>query len=187
MMEINTQIFRAINDLGKEYSFLNPFFVFIADYTVYILIAAVLIYWFTRSKKNRLMVISSLLSVVIAEVVGKTVSLFHFNYQPFVSLSGVNQLIEKDIGNSFPSDHTIIFFTVCFTFFFFKKKYKYLWIGLALLVGLSRIWVGVHYPADVLTGAITGIAAAYLCYKLVPKNRRLRKMLTKAVAMQVYK
>ncbi|MBD3108517.1 undecaprenyl-diphosphatase [Bacillus sp. AGMB 02131] len=187
MMETNAQIFKAINNLGKEYTFLNPFFIFIADYTLYILIAALLLYWFTRSKKNRMMVISSLLSVVIAEVGGKIIGLLHFNYQPFVSLSGVNQLIEKDIGNSFPSDHTIIFFTVCFTFFFFKKKYKHLWIVLALLVGLSRIWVGVHYPADVLMGAVTGIGAAYLCYRLVPKNRKIRKIVAKAVALQVYK
>ena len=184
MTDINIQVFRAINNLGKDYAFMNPFFIFIAEYTLALLIIALLFYWFTRSKTNRLMAIAALLSVVLAEVIGKLISMLHFNYQPFVVLSDVNQLIDKDVGNSFPSDHTIIFFAVCFTFFFFKSRFKYFWVGLALLVGLSRMWVGVHYPADVLTGALVAIGSAYTCYKLIPKSQGIQKILSKANSVQ---
>ena len=176
-MEWNVQLFRAINDIGKDYTFLNPFFVLIAEYTIYVLILALVVYWFTRIKANRVMIISAILSFVLAEIVGKSLGLLHFNYQPFVDLTNVNQLIEKEIGNSFPSDHTMIFFTVCFTFFFFRTKFKYFWFFLAILVGLSRIWAGVHYPADVLVGAIVGIGAAYACSKITPKS--IQKLLSK--------
>lgn len=183
-MDMNIQVFRAINDLGKDFSFLNPVFVFIAEYTLVLLVLALLFYWFTRVKTNRIMVIAALSSVVLAEIFGKAVSLLHFNYQPFVVLSDVNQLIEKEVGNSFPSDHTIIFFAVCFTFFFFKSTFKYFWVGLALLVGLSRMWVGVHYPADVLTGALVAIGSAYICYKLIPKSQGIQKLLSKVPSAQ---
>ena len=184
MMDMNIQVFRAINNLGTDYSFLNPFFIFIAEYTLALLIFAMLFYWFTRVKTNRLMVIAALLSVALAEIIGKSISMLHFNYQPFVVLSDVNQLIEKEVGNSFPSDHTIIFFAVCFTLFFFKSRFKYFWVGLALLVGLSRMWVGVHYPADVLTGAFVAVGSAYICYKLIPKSRGIQRLLSKTNSVQ---
>ena len=183
MSEVNIQVFRTINNLGKDYSFLNPFIIFIAEYTLVLLIFAVLFYWFSRSKINRIMVIAALLSVVLAEIIGKLISMLHFNYQPFVVLSDVNQLIGKEVGNSFPSDHTIICFAVCFTFFFFKSRFKYFWVGLALLVGLSRMWVGVHYPADVLTGAFVAVGSAYICYKFIPNNSGIQKLFSKANTM----
>ncbi|WP_235915232.1 phosphatase PAP2 family protein [Priestia megaterium] len=36
------------------------------------------------------------------------------------------------------------------TFFIYQKRWGYIWIMLALVVGVSRIWVGVHSPADVI-------------------------------------
>ena len=48
-----------------------------------------------------------------------------------------------------------------------KKKY---FIILAILVGISRIYVGVHYPLDVIVGAILGITISYLMIKLLKKS-----------------
>lgn len=49
--QFNIDIFRAINDLGKQYSFLNPAIVFLAEYMVYMFALIILAYWFTRSRK----------------------------------------------------------------------------------------------------------------------------------------
>ena len=49
--QFNIDIFRAINDLGKQYSFLNPAIVFLAEYMVYILALIILTYWFIGSRK----------------------------------------------------------------------------------------------------------------------------------------
>ncbi|WP_170169136.1 undecaprenyl-diphosphatase [Mesobacillus subterraneus] len=171
---MNVELFRMINNLGKEYQILNPVFVFIAEYTILLLAAVVLFYLISGKPGSRLMVGSGLLSVVIAIALGKFAGLFHSNNQPFAELANVNQLVEKSVNNSFPSDHTIIFFTMAVTFWLFKRKHNYLWIVLAVLVGLSRVGVGVHYPADVAVGASIGAATAYLGFLLIPglfKNR----------------
>ncbi len=48
--------------------------------------------------------------------------------------------------------HTILFFSICFSFWLVRKKTGWLWLILALCIAISRIWVGVHYPFDVTVG-----------------------------------
>lgn len=120
--QFNIDIFRAINDLGKQYSFLNPAIVFLAEYMVYIFALIILAYWFTRSRKSRMMVIQAMVAFVIAEVIGKIAGKFHLNYQPFVVLPDVNKLVDHAVDNSFPSDHTILFFRFVFRYGLFVKK-----------------------------------------------------------------
>ena len=176
---MNIELFRIINDAGKEFEALNPVMVLIANNAIYLLAAAVLVYLFSRKPGNRLMVVSGLVSLILAEVAGKVAGMIHYNQQPFASLRDVNQLIEMEVNNSFPSDHTIIFFTMAVTFWLFKRKHTYLWILLAGVVGFSRIWAGVHYPADILVGVILGSGFAYLGYRLIPSiNMQNKNKLT---------
>ncbi|MGN1402329.1 MAG: undecaprenyl-diphosphatase [Bacillus sp. (in: firmicutes)] len=175
--ETNVTLFRMINDLGKEYEYVNPIFIFIAEYTVFLLAGMLLMYWFTRTKNNRIMAISALIAFVAAEITGKLAGKLHSNENPFAELSGVSQLIEKEINNSFPSDHTILFFSICMTFVFFRKKGSYIWLILAFLVGVSRVWVGVHYPADILAGAAIATISAYICYRIVPSSKVIHQLL----------
>ncbi|MCU5223879.1 MULTISPECIES: undecaprenyl-diphosphatase [Bacillus] len=176
--QFNIDIFRAINDLGKQYSFLNPAIVFLAEYMVYILALIILAYWFTGSRKSRMMVIQAMVAFVIAEVIGKIAGKFHLNYQPFAVLPDVNKLVDHAVDNSFPSDHTILFFSICFSFWLVRKKTGWLWLILALCVAISRIWVGVHYPFDVAVGALIGCISGLFSHWLVPKLSFIRQLLT---------
>ncbi|MBL3758031.1 undecaprenyl-diphosphatase [Bacillus cereus] len=176
--QFNIDIFRAINDLGKQYSFLNPTIVFLAEYMVYILALIILAYWFIGSRKSRMMVIQAMVAFVIAEVIGKIAGKFHLNYQPFAVLPDVNKLVDHAVDNSFPSDHTILFFSICFSFSLVRKKAGWLWLILAFCVAISRIWVGVHYPFDVAVGALIGCISAVFSHWLVPKLSFIRQLLT---------
>ncbi|MFE5431042.1 undecaprenyl-diphosphatase [Peribacillus simplex] len=177
LSEMNSTLFRMINNLGKQYTDLNPFFVFIAEYMIYFLVLAVLMFLFSRRNNNRIMVICAFITLVISELLAKIAGQFHSNNQPFAELPNVNRLVEKAVNNSFPSDHTIIFFSFCITFWLFKRGWGILWVILAVLVGISRIWVGVHYPADVLVGAIISIVSATIVYKIVLKLSLTKKFL----------
>jgi len=177
LSEMNSTLFRMINNLGKQYTDLNPFFVFIAEYMIFFLVLAVLLFLFSRRNKNRIMVICAFITLVISDLFAKIAGQFHSNNQPFAELPNVNRLVEKAVNNSFPSDHTIIFFSFCITFWLFKRGWGILWVILAVLVGISRIWVGVHYPADVLVGAIISIVSATIVYKIVLKLSLTKKFL----------
>lgn len=175
--ELNINLFRSINDLGKQYTFLNSSMIFIAEYMVYFLAIVVITIWFIRSKRNRMMVLCATITFIIAEIIGKIAGKLHSNYQPFAELSNVNKLISKAVDNSFPSDHTILFFSFCVSFWLFRKGLWFLWVVLSFIVGISRIWVGVHYPADVIGGAFISIISATIVYYIFPKLKSTQKLL----------
>ena len=174
--EMNMTAFRAINDLGKEYPFLNPAMIVLAEYAVFILALVMLVFWFTRNDRNRMMVIQAGVAFIIAEMIGKIAGQLYSNHQPFAVLSNVNKLADHAVDNSFPSDHTILFFSISFSFCLVYKKTG--WIIFALSVAVSRIWVGVHYPFDVAAGALFGIISAVLSYWIVPRLALTKKVLT---------
>lgn len=74
-----------------------------------------------------------------------------------------NMLIKKPISYSFPSGHTLSSFAVAQVLSGYFIQYKFLFMGIAFLIALSRIYLYVHYPTDVIAGAIIGI----LCSKLM--------------------
>ncbi|MFJ8529576.1 undecaprenyl-diphosphatase [Bacillus sp. NPDC094106] len=176
--QLNIDAFRVINDLGKQYSFLNSTMIFLAEYMVYFLGLIIIVYWFTGSRKNRMMVIQAMVAFVTAEIIGKIAGKFHSNYQPFAVLPDVNKLVNHAVDNSFPSDHTILFFSICFSFWLVRKKIGWLWFVLAFCVAISRIWVGVHYPFDVAIGALIGSISALLSYWLTTKFSFIKQLFT---------
>ncbi|MBC2684689.1 undecaprenyl-diphosphatase [Bacillus toyonensis] len=175
--QLNIDAFRAINDLGKQYSPLNSTMVFLAEYMVYFLGLIIMTYWFTQSRKNKMMIIQAMVAFVTAEIIGKLAGKLHLNYQPFAVLPNVNKLVDHAVDNSFPSDHTILFFSICFSFCLVRKKARFLWFVLAFCVAISRIWVGVHYPFDVIIGALIGIISALFSYWLTPKITIIKQLL----------
>jgi undecaprenyl-diphosphatase len=77
-------------------------------------------------------------------------------YLPFMSI----------IDYSFPSSHTAFMFSILPLLNQELKQYRYIWIGLALLVAFSRIYFNAHYFSDVIFGALLGYAIGYGILKL---------------------
>ena len=86
--------------------------------------------------------------------------------RPFIRFPDIILLIKKPGSFSFPSGHTMSSFTAA-TVIYHSSKYAgipaYL---LAVLIGFSRVYLCVHYPSDVLAGAVFGFVTAYMVIRL---------------------
>lgn len=103
--------------------------------------------------------ISSFVSKIIKESVNRL--------RPFIEISNLNI---KKIGideYSFPSGHTTAAFSMAVTSSLFFPNIAILAIFLASCVGISRIYLGVHYPTDVLAGSFLGSTTSILVFHVI--------------------
>ena len=89
--------------------------------------------------------------------------------RPYDVIKGLEVLIDKLSSFSFPSGHTACSFAAAFAYYkcLPKKKWGIAALVLAGLIGFSRLYVGVHYPTDVLGGAAVGMLAAWIASKFI--------------------
>ena len=79
-----------------------------------------------------------------------------------MALPDVHLLVNTKISPSMPSAHAANFFAVAAFFGYFFRRYSVWFFIIAFMVGLSRVSIGVHYPFDVLAGAVLGMVCAYV-------------------------
>lgn len=82
-----------------------------------------------------------------------------YNYEPLTDY-------KKGKGESFPSRHTASAFIIAMACLYLNYTYGLIMIIIALIVGASRIFTGVHYPKDVIAGAIFSILFGYIGFFL---------------------
>lgn len=83
--------------------------------------------------------------------------------RPYEVIEGLTYIVKTPVDYSFPSGHAGCSFAVaCIMFRRLPGRYGVPALVLAVLISLSRLYVGVHYPSDVLFGVISGIVISYM-------------------------
>ena len=88
----------------------------------------------------------------------------------------VNLLVAKLHDFSFPSGHTLVSFEAATALWFYHRKWGIAAFVLAALIGLSRLYLFVHYPTDVLVGAVLGIGIGLAACVLTDRLWRGKKI-----------
>ena len=91
-----------------------------------------------------------------------------YDYQEQMGIM-INLLIEKQHDFSFPSGHTIATFEAATAIFLNHKKMGTVALILASIIAFSRLYLYIHYPTDVFTSVILGVALAILANWIVGK------------------
>lgn len=150
--------------------FLNHFFSehgrffnkFLAEYLIYSLPLILIVLWFW-SKQAKKVALRALFSAILAwpifsNLIGHLVN----RTRPF-EISGVQEILFHRPTYSFPSDHAAALFAVGFSFWFSGfRRMAFLVLGLAVVISFFRVATAIHWPSDILAGAVIGLIAAYL-------------------------
>lgn len=133
---------------------MNTISIFVATYLIYIASAiAVLYVLFMHERRNHVKHIAVIIgSAVVAWTIGHFLKDVIAHPRPDLA----NALITPDDKYSFPSGHASFMFGLGFATYYFNKKTGSILLFLALLTGVARVLVGVHYWYDILGGAILG-------------------------------
>jgi len=124
-------------------------------------IAIILLFFKKTRKCGIFMLISMAIGVIIGNGIIKNLVA---RPRPCWIDESINLLISNPKDFSFPSGHTLASFEAAITILLFNRKWGIVALITAILVGISRMYLFVHFPTDVLAGAVLGTVIATLVY-----------------------
>jgi undecaprenyl-diphosphatase len=120
-----------------------------------------------QGKTGRITAILAILAVALADqTTSGLLKPLAERLRPCHELEGVRLLVGCGSKYGFPSSHAANFFAAAAIFNIYFPKFKWLYFSIAFLVAYSRAYVGVHYPLDLIVGALVGAIGAYILSKL---------------------
>jgi len=153
----------------------NPYFTPIMKFItrlgdrgiVWIMITLLLLYFQKTRRVGVFSLVSLMLELIIVNLIMKNIFV---RVRPYDAISGLSLLVRRPWGFSFPSGHAGSSFACAVILYrMTPRKYGLSALVLAFAIAFSRLYVGVHYPSDVLMGAILGTAVAAAVLKFLPK------------------
>lgn len=168
MSDLNQSVFELIFGLSERNAALDSMMVFLAQYLPYLLVLGFLVMaFYRRNWKMRLITLAEgTLAVILARgIITEFIRFFYHNPRPFEAL-GFTALINES-GYSFPSGHAAFLFAIAMVIFYFNRRLGGWYFAFATINGLARIFVGVHWPLDIIGGIAVGILSGLVVHAIV--------------------
>ena len=178
---LNWELARALNSWAGKFPIVDGIASVVADYLIFLFFLAAAVWWFVPSTDNvgKRAAMAAFIAVVFGQLVNLLLGHFIYVPRPFVAHQEVQLLVNAAHDSSFPSDHTTAAFSVAITAILWGMPGRWLLLIGAVLIAIARVFVGAHYPLDVLAGAALGTLWAYLVFRL---DARLRPLYDAVIA-----
>lgn len=189
---LNQALFLHINATPASSALLIKLAIFLAKYLILLIPLLLLSMWLWGGQQQRERALKVLASLVLALLANFVIGLLWNHPRPFAIGVGY-RLIAHAADPSFPSDHATIFATTAFAFWLAgRARLGQFFLLLAVLVGWSRIYLGVHWPLDILGGLLISLPYCVLTAAIWPVfgpgmlralHCAYRKLLAKPIAL----
>jgi undecaprenyl-diphosphatase len=167
ILQVEYHIFHVINQMARQSGLLDNIAIVLSKYGPLLFVLPLAYLWFFEGTDGKKAALLALASMGIALLVAQFISHVSFRERPpFAHPGDVKTLIDIATDSSFPSDHATFSFGIAWVIWFKDSHAGWAALGLALLIALSRVFVGTHYPLDVIGGALIALASALLVWSL---------------------
>jgi len=164
------RLYHAINQFVFEHDWLGRFLGFVETWAVPAFAVATFALWFFARpggpRKWKLASASALASAALALLIARVIGTIWLRERPFAAHPDAHVWGSRSHDPSFPSDHASAAFGIAFAVFLFDRVVGSIFIAAATVIAVGRVFVGAHYPADVLAGTLVGLGAALLVVRL---------------------
>ncbi len=180
LFSIDKFFFLLVNSYCSN-AFLDLVFTTITEAKFWIIPAIAGVVFFVKHERRKAVVVLGLAVITVAVTdplssqILKPIFGRHRPCHPDFFIAGGNFLAGMRTSLSFPSSHAMNMFAQAALFSCFYPSKTLVFYGFALMIGISRIYVGVHFPSDILGGALFGILTAYLIYMIFSFFNRKKK------------
>ena len=168
-MALDLQLFTVLNNFAGTSGVFDAGIVFFAEYVAYITIAGFLLILFFAPYEMRAkvrMFSAVILSAIIARAgITELIRFLYHRPRPFVAYPVHNLITETSY--SFPSGHATFFFAFAMVIYLYNKKWGIGFFAISTLMTISRVMAGVHYPSDIVGGALIGMGVGYVTYYVI--------------------
>jgi tRNA U34 2-thiouridine synthase MnmA/TrmU len=155
-------VFEKLNQFVEKNKIIDNLTVFFGHYSGFILAGILLYLLFTDYAHNYDMVAKAMTAGILSRFIFAVfIHKFFPKKRPFIE-NPVKLLLHPKFTSSFPSGHASFFFAVSMVVYFFNPMLGKIFFLISSLMGVSRVIGGVHWPVDVVFGAILGTFCGWL-------------------------
>ena len=166
LSELNLSLFSWINASPEATNTSIHFAIFIANDLLYCMILLFAWFWLRGNYDTKKQILKAFIFTSIAILISQCISHVYYHPRPFVMEIG-RTLIYHAPNGSFPSDHMLIFSSIAFSYLFSaQRKLGISLLVMAWLVAWSRVYLGVHFPLDMLGAFLLAFALNFFGLKL---------------------
>ncbi|WCK52548.1 undecaprenyl-diphosphatase [Aneurinibacillus sp. Ricciae_BoGa-3] len=158
---MNYSLFHAINQMAGHHPIIDGIMKFFTNYALVLFAVLLVVMWVTGNERNKRTVLYAGLSGILALVINVIISQIYKEPRPFVT-HHVNLLLPHAADSGFPSDHTSGAFGIAIAMLMRNTRMGRWMIAIAIVTGFSRIYVGHHYPGDVLGSIVVACISSFL-------------------------
>ena len=153
--------FNLINGFADKWGWLDFLGIFFAKYSEYLFLLILVIFlWKNYSRKLASEILAS--GILSRGIITEIIRFIWARSRPFDVVSNIHLLLPAKVEPSFPSGHASFFFALATTIYLYNKKLGKWLFTIAFLMGLARIFVGYHWPSDILGGAVIGMLTGFI-------------------------
>lgn len=166
MQELNETLFLLLNAPENPNANVLLIAKFLAEQMVWIAPMSLLVGWLLGNVKIRKLMLEATASGLAGLLIAQAIGLVWNHPRPFALGLG-HQLIPHVADASFPSDHLTLMWSIAFSFLL-RQRPRLAGVALALLglpMAWARIYLGVHFPMDMVGAALVAGLCAYLCFR----------------------